>query len=93
MIIFLRNYSANWSNIVQKMKAIDPKHHIILDTNIVSFMMRKSKEVKAYTPHLEGPVLAISFITVGVNFTSGLKRLNGVQSDRIFLRTLFANLL
>ncbi len=47
------------------MKTVDPRNRVILDTNIVSYVMRNSAEAKLYAPHLKGPVLAISFITVG----------------------------
>jgi tRNA(fMet)-specific endonuclease VapC len=38
---------------------------IILDTNIVSYLMRGGKEAEAYAPHVQGKLLAITFITVG----------------------------
>ena len=38
---------------------------IVLDTNIVSFLMRGHRLVEPYRPYLEGRVLAISFMTVG----------------------------
>ena len=38
---------------------------IIIDTNIVSYLMRGSPESRAYAPHLTGKLVAISFITVG----------------------------
>ena len=38
---------------------------IILDTCIVSYLMRGGSIAKLYAPHVEGKLLAISFITVG----------------------------
>ncbi len=38
---------------------------IIIDTNIVSYLMRSSPEERAYAPHLTGKLVAVSFITVG----------------------------
>ncbi len=38
---------------------------IILDTCIVSYLMRGGDQAKAYLPHVQGKLLAISFITVG----------------------------
>ena len=38
---------------------------LVLDTNIVSFLMRGHRLADIYRPHLEGCTLAISFMTVG----------------------------
>ena len=38
---------------------------VLLDTNIVSYLMKGSPEYRAYMPHLKGKLLAIAFITVG----------------------------
>ena len=38
---------------------------IILDTNIVSYLMRGGREAEAYVPHVQGKLLAIAFVTVG----------------------------
>ncbi len=38
---------------------------VILDTNIVSYLMKGGLLAEAYAPHIEGRLLAISFITVG----------------------------
>ena len=37
----------------------------ILDTNIVSYLMKGGSLAETYAPHLEGRLLTISFITVG----------------------------
>jgi predicted nucleic acid-binding protein len=41
---------------------------VVIDTNIVSCMMRGQAEARAYTKHLQGHLLAISFVTVGELF-------------------------
>jgi tRNA(fMet)-specific endonuclease VapC len=38
---------------------------LILDTNIVSYLMRGGPLAEAYATHVQGKLLAISFITVG----------------------------
>ncbi len=38
---------------------------VILDTNIVSYLMKGRPEAKLYVPHFQGRLLSISFITVG----------------------------
>ena len=38
---------------------------VILDTNIVSYLMKGGPVAEKYAPHLEGRLLTISFITVG----------------------------
>jgi tRNA(fMet)-specific endonuclease VapC len=38
---------------------------IILDTCIVSYLMKGGEHAQAYLPHVQGKLLAISFITVG----------------------------
>lgn len=39
--------------------------NVILDTCIVSYLMRGGREAEAYVPHVEGRLLAICFVTVG----------------------------
>jgi predicted nucleic acid-binding protein len=38
---------------------------IILDTNIVSYLMKGGLLAETYSPHVQGKLLAIAFITVG----------------------------
>ena len=38
---------------------------LVLDTNIVSYLMRGHRMASTYRPHLEGHSLTISFMTVG----------------------------
>lgn len=38
---------------------------IVLDTNVVSYLMKGGPLAEAYAPHVQGRLLAIAFITVG----------------------------
>lgn len=38
---------------------------IILDTNVVSYLMKGGQQAEAYAHHVQGKLLAIAFITVG----------------------------
>jgi tRNA(fMet)-specific endonuclease VapC len=38
---------------------------LVVDTNIVSYLMKGHEIARLYAPHLQGKLLAISFITVG----------------------------
>lgn len=63
---------------------------IILDTNIVSYLMRGGREAKAYAPHVQGKLLAISFITVGEMYF-GAENSNWGESKRKQLETTLRN--
>lgn len=54
---------------------------LILDTNIVSYLMRNHSLAQKYRRHLEGNTLAISFMTVGELY-EGAYRANW-SSDRM----------
>ena len=41
---------------------------VLLDTNIVSFLLKGDSRAKSYAPHLRGRILAISFMTVAELF-------------------------
>jgi predicted nucleic acid-binding protein len=41
---------------------------LMIDTNVVSYVMRGDTLAKLYLPHLQGKLLSISFITVGEMF-------------------------
>ncbi|MBM4044106.1 MAG: type II toxin-antitoxin system VapC family toxin [Planctomycetes bacterium] len=47
---------------------------LVLDTNIVSFLMKGDTRAKSYRPHLEGKTLAISFMTVGELYEGAYRR-------------------
>ena len=38
---------------------------IILDTNVVSYLMKGGPLAEAYAPRIQGKLLAIAFVTVG----------------------------
>ena len=38
---------------------------VILDTNVVSYLMRGDSLAEAYAPHVQNRLLAITFVTVG----------------------------
>ncbi len=63
---------------------------IIIDTNIVSYMMRGGPEAKAYASHLKGKLIAISFITVGELYY-GAEKGNWEQKRRLKLETALKN--
>ena len=42
-----------------------PAAKVILDTNVVSYLMRGGSLAERYQPHVEGRVSAIAFVTVG----------------------------
>ena len=41
---------------------------VLLDTNIISFVLKEDSRAKSYAPHLENQRLAISFMTVAELF-------------------------
>jgi predicted nucleic acid-binding protein len=63
---------------------------IIIDTNIVSYMMRGGPEAKVYASHLKGKLIAISFITVGELYY-GAEKGNWEQKRRLKLETALKN--
>jgi len=54
---------------------------VLVDTDVYSFLMRGGKLADIYRPHVEGKLLAISFVTVGELYFGAYKR--KWQSDRI----------
>lgn len=63
---------------------------IILDTCIVSYMMKGGPLAHAYAPHCDGRLLAISFISVGELYYGAEKAGWGVQK-RNSLETVLRN--
>ena len=53
--------------------------HIILDTNIVSYSMKGHQLAETYMPHLQGQLLAITFVTVGELYFGAEKKTSGVR--------------
>jgi tRNA(fMet)-specific endonuclease VapC len=63
---------------------------IILDTNIVSYLMKGGPLAEAYAPHVQGRLLAISFITVGEMYF-GAENKNWGEKKRKELETTLRN--
>ncbi len=63
---------------------------IILDTCIVSYMMKGVPLAHAYAPHCHGRLLAISFITVGELYY-GAEKANWGSTKRNSLETTLRN--
>lgn len=63
---------------------------VVIDTNIVSYMMRGQAEALAYAKHIEGNLVAISFISVGELFYGAEKARWGEQR-RLKLETTLRN--
>ena len=51
---------------------------VVLDTNIVSYLLRGGALAEAYAPHVEGRLAAISFVTVGEMYY-GAEKASGVS--------------
>ena len=63
---------------------------LILDTSIVSYLMKGGPQAKAYEPHLQGRLLAIAFITVGEMYF-GAEKANWGEEKRRKLETTLRN--
>jgi tRNA(fMet)-specific endonuclease VapC len=63
---------------------------IILDTNIVSYLMKGGPLAEAYAPHVQGHLPAISFITVGEMYF-GAENRNWGDKRRKKLETALRN--
>ncbi|MFZ2208146.1 MAG: type II toxin-antitoxin system VapC family toxin [Porticoccaceae bacterium] len=62
----------------------------ILDTNIVSYLMKGGPLAEAYAPHVQGKLLAIAFITVGEMYF-GAENKNWGETKRKELETTLRN--
>lgn len=63
---------------------------LILDTNIVSYLMKGGPLAEAYAPRIEGKLLAIAFITVGEMYF-GAENANWGAKKRQHLETTLRN--
>ena len=61
---------------------------VLLDTNIVSYLMRGGPLAEAYERHTEGRLLAISFVTVGELYYGAEKRNWGERRRKVLETTL-----
>ena len=52
---------------------------LLLDTNVVSFLLKKDSRASAYAPHLENHRLALSFMTVAELFQWAAERRWGAE--------------
>jgi predicted nucleic acid-binding protein len=59
---------------------------VILDTCIVSYLMRGGPIAEAYRPHIQGKLLGISFITIGELYF-GAEKANRGENKRKQLET------
>ena len=55
---------------------------IILDTNVVSYLMKGGRLAEAYEPHVRNRLLAITFVTVGELYYGAEKRGWGERKRR-----------
>lgn len=65
---------------------------VLIDTNIVSYLMKNRPEAKFYADYIHGKLLSISFITVGELYYGAEKRGWGTQR-RLKLETVLRNFL
>ena len=63
---------------------------LILDTNIVSYLMKGGTQAVAYARHVQGGLLAIAFITVGEMYF-GAEKANWGEEKRRKLETALRN--
>lgn len=62
----------------------------MLDTNIISYVMKGSGIARLYAQHLNGKLLSISFITVGEMYY-GAEKANWGEQKRLSLETTLRN--
>lgn len=65
-----------------------PSGKVLLDTNVVSYLMRGGELAQRYLPHLDNKLAAISFITVGELYFGAEKRGWGELKRRSLEATL-----
>lgn len=63
---------------------------ILVDTNVISFLMRGDSRGLAYAPHLQGKLGAISFVTVGEIYY-GAEKARWGQARRMKIETALRN--
>ena len=63
---------------------------VVLDTNVVSYLMRGGPLAEQYAPHVQGRLLTIAFITVGEMYF-GAEKANWGERKRKELETTLRN--
>ena len=63
---------------------------VVLDTNVVSYLMKGGRLAETYAPYVQGRLLAITFITVG-EFYFGAEKANWGERRRQALETTLRN--
>lgn len=61
---------------------------LVVDTNVVSYVMLELRLAARYRPHLEGHTLTISFMTVGELYEGAYRRRWGKQKMSVLTETL-----
>ncbi|HNZ33733.1 MAG TPA: type II toxin-antitoxin system VapC family toxin [Syntrophales bacterium] len=61
---------------------------LIVDTNVVSYLMRGGALANLYAPHLQGKLIAVTFITVGEMYYGAEKKHWGEQKRKQLETTL-----
>ena len=64
--------------------------HVIVDTNVVSYLMRRDSLAEQYRRHVEGRLAGIAFITVGELYYGAEKKRWGERRRRE-LETMLRN--
>lgn len=60
-------------------------NYLLLDTNIVSYILKGTSQAQLYAKHLSGKRLAISFITVGELWAGAALANWGQKNETSFL--------
>lgn len=63
---------------------------VVLDTNVVSYLMKGGRLAETYAPYVQGRLLAITFITVG-EFYFGAEKANWGERRQQALETTLRN--
>lgn len=61
---------------------------LILDTNIVSYLMKGGALANLYAPHLQGKLLSVTFVTVGEMYYGAEKKQWGEKKRKLLETTL-----
>lgn len=64
--------------------------NLVLDTNIISYLMKDHPFAQSYRPHITGHLLAVSFITVGELYF-GAENANWGKKKRAHLEMVLRN--